>query len=116
MVKNRPSRRSAGRLLAIGTGLTAASYAFCAGMTCYRHGRLARPRNPQEEDALLDRFMPVYEAAERHHCRVAAPQGLHWRENQSPLQEEGGLDASHHSGISRRGVEKCFFLTSSLIG
>jgi len=27
-----------------------------------------------------------------------------------------GLDASHHSGISRRGVEKYFFLTSSLIG
>ncbi len=37
-------------------------------------------------------------------------------ENQSPLQQEGGLDASHHSGISRRGVEQCFFLTSSLIG
>jgi len=37
-------------------------------------------------------------------------------ENQSPLQEEGGLDASHHSGVSRRGVQKYFFLTSSLIG
>ena len=31
-------------------------------------------------------------------------------------KKKGGLDASHHSGISRRGVEKCFFSTSSLIG
>jgi hypothetical protein len=30
-------------------------------------------RQTQEADALLDRFMPVYEAAERHHRRVAAP-------------------------------------------
>jgi hypothetical protein len=30
-------------------------------------------------------------------------------------KKKGGLDASHHSGISRRGVEKCFFLTSSLM-
>ena len=116
MVKNRPSRRSAGRLLAIGTGLTAASYAFCAGMTCYRHGRLARPRNPQEEDALLDRFMPVYEAAERHHCRVAAPQGLHWRENQSPLQEEGGPGCKSPLWDLTERSGEVFFLTSSLIG
>jgi hypothetical protein len=44
----------------------------------------------KKEDALLDRFMPVYEAADRRHCRVAAPQGLRWCENQSPLQEEEG--------------------------
>jgi hypothetical protein len=84
-------------------------------MTCYRHGRPARPRNPREEDALLDRFMPVYEAAERHHSGLLLPQGFRWRENQSLSKKKGGLDASH-SGISRRGVEKCFFLTSSLIG
>jgi hypothetical protein len=28
---------------------------------------------PEEEDELLDRFIPVYEVAERHHVRVAAP-------------------------------------------
>jgi hypothetical protein len=28
---------------------------------------------PENADALLDRFMPVYEIAERHHIRVGAP-------------------------------------------
>jgi hypothetical protein len=31
-------------------------------------------------------------------------------------KEEAGLDASHGTRVSRRGAEKCFFLTSSFIG
>ena len=28
---------------------------------------------PEGQDPLLDRFMPIYDIAERHHIRVAAP-------------------------------------------
>jgi hypothetical protein len=31
-------------------------------------------------------------------------------------KKEAGLDASHCTRVSQRGVEKCFFLTSSFIG
>jgi hypothetical protein len=64
--------RSAARLLAGATGLACASYALCAGVTWWRYGFPSRPRNPEESDTLLDRFMPVYEAVERHSRDVAA--------------------------------------------
>ncbi len=70
---NRRRARSAARLVAGGTGLAAASYALCAGVTWWRYGNASGPRNPEEADALLDRFMPVYEAVERHSRVVAAP-------------------------------------------
>lgn len=54
-------------------GLATASYALYAGVTWCRYGAPARRGTPQEADALLDRFMPVYEAAERNHRLVAAP-------------------------------------------
>ena len=50
----------------------AAAYATYAGVTWYRYGRVERPAG-DEQDHLLDRFMPSYEVAERHHARVAAP-------------------------------------------
>jgi hypothetical protein len=31
---------------------------------------------PDEQDALLDQFMPTYDVVERHHIRVAAPVGI----------------------------------------
>jgi hypothetical protein len=34
------------------------------------------PPSPEEQDPLLDRFMPSYDVAERHHVRIAAPSGL----------------------------------------
>jgi hypothetical protein len=70
---NHSRARSAARLLAGGAGLAAASYAFCAGLTWWRYGHPSRPKNPEEKDSLLDRFMPGYEAVERHSRRVAAP-------------------------------------------
>jgi hypothetical protein len=52
--------------------VTAAAYAAYVGMTGYRYGDAAPP-GPEEQDPLLDRFMPSYDVAERHHVRIAAP-------------------------------------------
>src|SRR6476646_10809485 len=51
-------------------GVAAAAYAAYVGTAWSRYGK---PPAPDEGDPLLDRFMPVYEVAERHHIRVAAP-------------------------------------------
>ena len=61
------------RLLAGSTAAAAAAYAVCAGLTWWRYGHVVPPNRPEQVDALLDRFMPVYEAVERHSRRVAAP-------------------------------------------
>ena len=47
-------------------------YATYVGVTWLRYGR-ARPSRTEDADPVLDRFMPVYEVAERHHIHVAAP-------------------------------------------
>jgi hypothetical protein len=67
------SIRLAVRWLAIGIGLGAASYATYVGVTWSRYGRVRRPVMSEDVDPLLDRFIPEYEVAERHHVRVAAP-------------------------------------------
>jgi hypothetical protein len=58
-----------------GLGVAAPVYGVYAGVTWIRYGHAATPR-PEERDPLLDRFMPTYEVAERHHVRVAAPAAL----------------------------------------
>jgi len=60
------------RLLAAGIGAAAAAYATYVGLTWRRYGRPA-PSPAGADDAMLDRFMPVYEVVERHHVGVAAP-------------------------------------------
>jgi hypothetical protein len=60
-----------GKFLATGAGLAAGVYAAYAGLTWSRYGHVPPP-DPDEADDLLDRFMPVYEVAERHHRHVAA--------------------------------------------
>jgi hypothetical protein len=60
------------RWLAAGIGFAGAAYATYVGVTWYRYGRPPRPTR-EEEDDLLDRFMPAYEVVERHHVRVDAP-------------------------------------------
>ena len=57
---------------AAGFGLMAIGYATIAGAAWYRYGQIT-PHSPDERDALLDQFMPVYEVVERHHIRVSAP-------------------------------------------
>jgi hypothetical protein len=60
------------RWLAFTGSAAAAAYATYAGVTWYRYGHVAPPAG-DEQDHLLDRFMPSYEVVERHHARVAAP-------------------------------------------
>ena len=53
-------------------GVTAGVYATWVGATWLRYGHPAAA-SADDVDLLLDKFMPVYEVAERHHIRVAAP-------------------------------------------
>jgi hypothetical protein len=66
------SLRRTARLLAGGVGIAAGVYAAHAGMAWHRYGQPPSP-GPDEEDELLDRFMPDYDVVERHQVRVAAP-------------------------------------------
>ena len=61
--------------LGFAAGVAAGAYAAYAGVAWSRYGRVSPPR-PEEQDPLLDRFMPEYEVAERHHIRVAAPAAM----------------------------------------
>jgi hypothetical protein len=63
--------RRVARWTAGGLGLAALGYAAVAGTTWYRYGHVAPPRGDEADD-LLDRFMPQYDVAERHHVRVMA--------------------------------------------
>jgi len=65
--------RSGAQWLAAGAGLGAFAYLGYAGTTWLRCGHAKQPPAKDETDLLLDRFMPQYEVAERHHVRVAAP-------------------------------------------
>jgi len=64
--------RSGLRWSAASVGLAAIGYATYIGVTWARYGRVSRP-DPDDQDALLDRFMPVSDVVERHHTDVAAP-------------------------------------------
>jgi len=75
MLTNRRIAR-AGRWMAAGAGLAAASYAAYVTTTWLRYGRAAADRGGDNRDELLDRFMPNYEVSERHHIRVGAPAGI----------------------------------------
>ena len=65
--------RSAARWLAAGVGLAAGAYAAYVGLAWYRYGHVPNPASPEEQDELLDRFMPTYEVVERHQIDIAAP-------------------------------------------
>jgi hypothetical protein len=56
-------------------GVAAGAYAGYVGVTWLRYGHPA-PASADDGDALLDRFMPVYDVVERHHIDVAAPAGI----------------------------------------
>lgn len=55
-----------------GAGLAGATYATHATSTWLRYGRPKSARG-DEEDGLLDRFMPTYDVCDRHHLAVPAP-------------------------------------------
>jgi hypothetical protein len=67
--------RAAFRLLAAGAGVAAGAYAANVGLAWHRYGR-ARLASADEADALLDRFMPVYDVVERHQVQIAAPAAI----------------------------------------
>jgi len=67
--------RASAKWLAAGVGVAAAVYGAYVGITWYRYGDAAPP-GPEEQDPLLDRFMPSYDVAERHHVRIAAPSAV----------------------------------------
>jgi hypothetical protein len=56
-------------------GVVSGAYASYVAVTWLRYGHAARA-SADDVDPLLDRFMPTYEVAERHHIRVAAPADL----------------------------------------
>jgi hypothetical protein len=64
--------RSAVRWLAMGVGVAAGAYGTYAGATWLRYGHASRS-TAEGGDPLLDRFMPIYDVAERHHIGVGAP-------------------------------------------
>jgi hypothetical protein len=66
------SVRRGARWLAIGSGAAAAAYAIYVGAAWSRYGAAAGP-DADEQDPLLEQFMPAYEIVERHRIRVAAP-------------------------------------------
>ena len=53
-------------------GVAAGTYAGYVAVTWLRYGHLA-PASREEADPLLERLIPVYDVAERHHIEVAAP-------------------------------------------
>ncbi len=65
-------RRTALKWTTSALGVVSGAYASYVGVTWLRYGHPA-PTRGDDTDALLDRFMPVCEVAERHHIHVAAP-------------------------------------------
>jgi len=68
--------RTVGSVIAGGAAAIAASYAATVAFAYVRYGRPAPAREADAEDALLDRFMPLYDVVERHRIAVAAPAGV----------------------------------------
>jgi hypothetical protein len=60
------------RAVATGAAAASAAYGVYAAVAWYRYGQPGEP-HADEQDELLDRFIPRYDVVERHHVRVAAP-------------------------------------------
>lgn len=69
---DRTHLQSALRWAAAGVGAAAAGYATYVAVSWARYGH-ACSGGHEAADPLLDRFMPTYEVAERHHIAVDAP-------------------------------------------
>jgi hypothetical protein len=93
--------RSLLRWLSAGLGAAAGTYATYAALAYLRYGHPARP-SPDAEDERLDRFMPVYDIAERHHIHVAAP-------------AEVTFDAACHVDLQQSPIVRAIFRTREVI-
>ena len=70
--RNNPLGRAA-KLAGAALATAAAAYAGYAALTWLRYGRVRPGPYRGDRDELLDRFMPTYEAVERHRRFVRAP-------------------------------------------
>ena len=70
------ARTAAGYLTAVAAAGAALGYAVHAGAAFAAYAHATRASRPEEQDDLLDWFMPLYDVAERHHVRVLAPAGV----------------------------------------
>ena len=64
--------RSAARLVTVAAAVAAAAYAAYVTNTWKSYGNPPAPE-PDEQDDLLDRFIPEYDVVERHAIAIAAP-------------------------------------------
>ena len=67
--------RQAGRLALLGGMASGAAYLTYVGATWIRYGHPGRALR-DEDDELLDRFMPIYDVVERQHIAVDAPAAI----------------------------------------
>jgi hypothetical protein len=91
---------AAAKWIAAGLGVGAASYAAYVAATWSRYGEV--PQTGETSDALLDRFMPVYEVADRHETTVKAP-------------AEVTFAAACAAGIADSALVRALFRTRELI-
>ena len=70
--RNNPLRK-VGKLAGAALATAAGAYAGYAAITWIRYGRVSPGPYRGDRDELLDRFMPTYEAVERHRRFVRAP-------------------------------------------
>jgi hypothetical protein len=90
------------RLSASSADVTYSKYAWEAA---FQHLRRTRKRPGT---------IPIWSNSHRY---IAAIQGGQTNNpSKNEVRDEVGLDVSHHTRISQRGGEKCFYLTSSFIG
>ena len=63
---------AAGAGVGVGVGVVAYATTY-VGVPRYRYGNVRPPSSDEDTNLVLDQFMPVYEAVERHHVHVTAP-------------------------------------------
>jgi hypothetical protein len=72
----RSAVQTAARWSAAGLGLAAGAYATYVAVAWLRYGHVPGHPRTGTRDALLDHFIPAYEAGGRHHVHVAAPAAI----------------------------------------
>ena len=72
-MKTTSTLRLAAGTIGAGAALAALGYAAFAGTAWTRYGHATRSRRKDEEDPVLDGFMPLYDVVERHQIHVMAP-------------------------------------------
>jgi hypothetical protein len=88
--------------VAAGTlGLAAAGYAATSALSWARYGRPPRASG-DEDDPMLDRFMPAYEIVERHHITIDAPAAI-------------TLAAAGEQDLMSNPVIRTIFMTRALV-